>query len=337
MKRVLVTGGGGFVGGAVVRACLDAGLEVRSLSRSAQPALDALGVEHRAVDLAEGGAALRDALEGVDTVFHVAAKTGVWGPRKEFFRANVLGTRQLLAAARERAVERLIFTSSPSVCFDGRDHRRAGNELARATQFNCAYPETKALSEEEALAADSPGGLRTIALRPHLVVGPGDPHLVPRLVERARAGRLAIVGDGENEVSITDVENAAHAHLCAARALEEGRPCAGRAYFVSNADPVRLWAWIAEILDALEVPPVRRRVSRGLARRAGGALELLWRGLFLPGEPPMTRFVADQLATSHSYDLAPLQADLGYEERISTADSTRRIIANWRAEHAAAR
>ncbi len=335
MKRALVTGGGGFVGGAIIEACLAQGLETQSLSRTAQPALRERGIVHHELDLAEGGDALRHALEGVDTIFHVAAKTGVWGPRKEFYRANVLGTRQLLSAARAAGVARLVYTSSPSVCFDGKDHRRASNELPRATRFNCPYPETKAIAEAEVLDANDERGLATVALRPHLVIGPGDPHLVPRLIERGRAGRLAIVGDGQNEVSLTYVENAAHAHLCAARALADGGACAGRAYFVAQEEPVRLWEWTAALLRELDVPPIKRRLSRRLARTAGGALELVWRGLSLSGEPPMTRFVADQLASSHSYDLAPLRRDTGYEERVDLATATKRILEDWRAREGA--
>ena len=215
---------------------------------------------------------------------------------------NVTGTANVIAACRRHGVGRLVHTSSPSVCFDGEDHVRAGNDLPLARRFNCVYPETKAAAERLVLAAND-GGLATCALRPHLIFGPGDPHLIPRLLERARRGRLMAVGDGRNEVSLTYVENAAWAHVDAARRLASGAPHAGRAYFVAQEEPVRLWEWIDELL-----------------LRVG-----------LPGEPPMTRFVAAQLASSHSYDLEPARRDFGYVERVSGDVALDRLVAWVRA------
>jgi nucleoside-diphosphate-sugar epimerase len=323
--RALVTGGAGFVGRAVVEALLAEGHEVTSASRGAHPELEALGARTVRVDLADT-ADVERAVAGCDVVFHVAAKTGVWGPRADYERTNVIGTDNVIAGCRSQGVPKLVFTSSPSVCFDGRDHRRAGNDLPHATRFLCAYPETKARAERAVLAADGPE-LATCALRPHLVFGPGDPHLVPRLLARARAGKLAVVGDGTNEVSMTYVANAAAAHLAAARALSPGAPCAGRAYFVAQREPIRLWDWIGELLAAVGAPPVTRRVPAGVAYTGGAVLELLWRVARRSAEPPMTRFVARQLATSHSYDLAPLERDLGYREQVDMAEAHERTVA----------
>jgi nucleoside-diphosphate-sugar epimerase len=331
--KALVTGGKGFVGRAVAEALLAEGADVRVASRSAAEG-DLAGAESVAMDLTRPED-VRRAVEGCDTVFHVAAMTGVWGPRRHYFAANVEGTRNVLAAALESGVRRLVYTSSPSVCFDGKDHSHAGNDLPYAERFLCAYPESKAVAEREVLAANGREGagggvLSTCALRPHLVVGPGDPHLVPRLVDRARAGRLPVVGDGENEVSVTDVENAARAHVLAARELGPGSPQAGKAYFVAQSEPVRLWPWLAELFRALDVPEPTRSVSRGTAYAAGAVCEGLWRALPLPGEPPMTRFVALQLSSTHSYDLGPAREDFGYEERISMPETTERIVASFR-------
>jgi 2-alkyl-3-oxoalkanoate reductase len=325
--RALVTGGGGFVGGAIVRALLARGDEVVSYSRSAYPALERLGVACVRGDLSDLSA-LRGAARGADAVFHVAAKAGVWGARAEYERTNVEGTRSVLAAAREAGIPRLVMTSSPSVCFDGQDHLGASNDLPRATRFLADYPRTTARAEELVLAANS-SALATCALRPHLVFGPGDPHLVPRLVERARAGRLAIVGDGRNRVSLCHVENAAAAHLDAADRLAVGAPHAGRAYFIAQREPVVLWQWIAELLARLGVAAPTRRVPLGLAYAAGAACEGFWRLARRAGEPPMTRFVALQLARSHVYDLAPAERDFGYVERVPLGPATEQTVAAW--------
>lgn len=328
--KVLVTGGGGFVGLAVVRRLVARGDEVVSVSRSAHGPLRALGVAQIRADVGDAQA-MREAVRGVDAVVHTAAKAGVWGRRAEYERANVAGTRSVVEACVAEGIGRLVHTSSPGVCFDGRDHVRATNDLPRASSFLCDYPRTKALAEELVLAANGRGGLATVALRPHLVFGPGDPHLVPRLLARARAGKLVRVGDGTNEVSLTHVENAAVAHVAALDALEPGAPCAGRAYFVAQRDPVRLWTWIDELLAALDVPRVRRSLSLRSAYALGAACEAAWRVLGRADEPPLTRFVALQLATTHTYDLAPLERDTRYREAISMRDATRLLVASLRA------
>lgn len=324
--RVLVTGGGGFVGGAIVRELLARGYEVSSMSRGAIPELAALGVHCVRANLGDA-AAVQRALAGHELVFHCAAKAGIWGSAAELQRTNVDGTRHVLDACRAHGVRRLVFTSSPSVCFDGRDHVRASNDLPRAQRFLAPYPRTKAAAEALVLAANGAHGLATVALRPHLVFGPGDPHLLPRLVERARRGKLAIVGRGDNEVSLTYVENAALAHVVAAEALSLDAPHAGRAYFLGNREPVALWPWIDALLARLSIPPVRRRVPFALAYSAGATLELAWRALHLAGEPPMTRFLAAQLASSHSYDLAPAERDFGYVERVPMDEAVARSVA----------
>lgn len=323
--RAFVTGGGGFLGLAIVRELRARGDDVVSYSRSKNPELDVLGARHVPGDLVDG-TNLAHAMKGADVVFHVAAKAGISGPRDEYERTNVAGTRHVVDAARANGVRRLVFTSSPSVCFDGRDHVNASNDLPYPAKFLAHYPASKAAAEQLVLAANGEHGLATCALRPHLIIGPGDPHLVPRLVERARARQLAIVGRGDNEVSLTYVDNAAHAHVLAADRLSVGVPHAGRAYFVAQEHPVKLWTWVNALLGALDIAPVTRRVSLPVAYAAGATLEAAWTLSRRTDEPPMTRFLALQLARSHTYDMTPVKRDFGYEERMTMAEATERTV-----------
>lgn len=326
--RVVVTGGGGFLGGRIVRQLLAEGHGVTSVSRSRYPELEALGVQCIPCDLADE-AKTREALRGAEVVFHVAAKAGVWGKLKDYESANVVATRNVISACQRNGTTKLVHTSSPSVCFDGTDHVNAGNDLPLAKSFLAHYPETKARAEKLAIEANS-SQLATCALRPHLVFGPGDPHIIPRLIDRARTRRLFIVGDGTNEVTVSYVENAAHAHLCAAKTLAPGAPHAGRAYFVGQEQPVVLWDWINGLLQRLDAPRVEKQLSERSAYRIGTFMETLWRFLPLPGEPPMTRFVATQLASSHSYDMGPAKRDFGYSEIVSMEEALDATVAAFR-------
>jgi nucleoside-diphosphate-sugar epimerase len=328
----LVTGGGGFLGGAIVDALLARGDRVASVSRGEYPELEARGVETLRADLADDPADLTELLRRreVRTVYHCAARPGVFGPAAAYERANVDATARVLDACRAAGVPRLVFTSSPSVVFGGGDHVNAGPDLPYPARHLAHYPRTKAEAERMVLAAND-SSLVTVALRPHLVFGPGDPNLVPRLLARADAGRLRIVGDGTSEVSLTFVENAAAAHLAAADGLAGGAAgLPGRAFFVNNVEPVRLWAWINRVLEGTGRAPVTRRVPASVAHAAGAALELAFSALGRSQEPPMTRFVARQLATSHSYDMAPfIEACAGrYREVVSLDEATERTI-SW--------
>ena len=325
--RVLVTGGGGFLGGAVVRRLRARGWDVRSLTRSAYPWLDELGVEQTFADLADADAVAR-AVAGTDAVVHTAAKAGVWGRRADYVATNVTGTANVIAACRAAGVRRLVYTSTPSVVHGGGDLEGADESTPYPKHFDAAYPETKAAAERAVLAANGPD-LATVSLRPHLIWGPGDPHLVPRVLARAKAGKLRRIGTRPVRVDVTYVDNAADAHVLAVEKLDVGGAAAGKAYFVSNGEPVELWEFLNRILAAAGLPPVTRSVAAWKARLAGRVLEAAYRWLRLPGEPAMTRFVAAQLGTSHWYDISAARRDLGYEPAVSVDEGLRRLSASF--------
>jgi len=325
--NALVTGGGGFLGLEIVRRLRARGDTVTVLARGDYPEVGALGARLVRGDVGDA-AVVHAAAEGADLVFHVAAKAGVWGARADYERSNVTGTENVIAACRAHGVHRLVYTSSPSVVFDGRDHVNA-TEVPYPAAYEAFYPETKARAERLVLAANSES-LTTVALRPHLIWGPRDPHLFPRVLARGRAGKLRIVGDGANSVSMTYVDNGAAAHIQAADALRFGAACAGRAYFVNDPAPVALWPWVNGLFDRLGIPPVTRKVPVGVARAVGAAAEAAWTLFGLAGEPPMTRFVAAQLGTSHTYDVGPATRDFGYTPEVDAAEAFERTVAWWK-------
>ena len=324
--KVLVTGGTGFIGRRLVERLVERGDNVHVLARGESGTDLPAGAElHRGdvADMSSVGSAARVC----EVVFHVAAKAGISGPYEAYRRANVEGTRNVLDACRRHGNPRLVFTSTPSVVFDGTSMEGADESAPYPDHFEASYPETKAEAERLVLAANGPE-LATVALRPHLVWGPGDRHLVPRILARARAGKLALVGDGSNRVDSTFVDNAVDAHLLAAEKAAPGSPAAGRAYFISNGEPLAMRDLLARILAAAGLPPVTRRVSPAFAVAAGIVLEKAHAWLGLDGEPRMTRFVARELSTAHWFDLTAAKRDLGYEPRVSIDEGMRRL-AEW--------
>lgn len=324
----LVTGGGGFLGLYVVERLVDRGERVRVFSRGEYPRLRELGVEVVRGDLRDS-AAVAEACRGVETVFHTAAVPGVWGPWKQYYETNTLGTRHVIEGCRRHGVRRLVYTSSPSIVFDGRSHQDADESLPYAERFLCHYPHTKAIAEREVLAACG-NGLLTVSLRPHLIWGPRDNHLVPRLIARAKAGRLRRVGDGRNLISMSYVENAAAAHLMAADALHDGSPAVGKAYFINEPEPVGLWAWVDRLLQKAGLPAVQKSISALAAKHVGAASEAVWKTFRLPGEPPMTRFVAEQLSLTHTYSVAAAERDFGYRPVVSVDEGLRKLTPELR-------
>ena len=324
--NVLVTGGGGFLGLALCRALLAQGHQVASFSRSRHPALDALGVRQLQGDLADREAVLRTFLEGFDAVLHNAAKAGTWGSHASYFSANVIGTRNVIAACRAHGIGKLVHTSTPSVVHRA-THPVEGlgaDEVPYGEGVKAHYAATKIIAEREVLAAND-AALATVALRPRLIWGPGDTQILPRLVARARSGRLRLVGGGDNLVDTTYIDNAAQAHVAALEHLQPGAACAGRAYFISNGEPWPLREVINGLLRAAGAPEVRKTIPFRAAYALGAACEALWTLLPLRGDPPMTRFLAEQLGTSHWYSMAPAARDFGYVPKVSMAEGLERL------------
>jgi nucleoside-diphosphate-sugar epimerase len=339
--HALVTGGGGFLGGYIVEALLARGDRVRSFGRGEYPQLSAQGVEVVRGDIRDS-ATLAAACAGVDCVFHAAGLAGIGMNRDAFESVNRTGTELLLAHARRYGARQFIYTSSPSVVFAGEDQcgvdESAPYDFGWMEANRAFYSYTKACAEQAVLAANS-DELRTCALRPHLIWGPGDTHLIPRLLAQARSRRLRWVGDGTNLVDVTYVENAAEAHLRAADAMGDGRPpvvegagsgdprttVGGKAYFISQGEPVNCWQWIDQILALVQLPAVQKSMPVKSAKRVGRMCEVLYRTLGLKGEPPMTRFLASQLGTSHWFDISAARRGLGYEPRVSTEEGMQRL------------
>jgi nucleoside-diphosphate-sugar epimerase len=267
----------------------------------------------------------------MDMIYHAAAKAGVWGALSDYYQTNVLGTQNIVKGCRDHGVAMLVYTSSPSVVFDGSDEEGINEEAPYPKRFLSHYSQTKAEAERFVLAAADPR-LRVVALRPHLIWGPGDPHLVPRVLNRSRAGRLKLVGDGRKRVDSTYIDNAVDAHLAAGQALLRDDTFKPQAYFISNDEPLEMGQLLNKILDAGGEPPVTARVAAGTAYRVGMVLEGLYRLMGSKSEPIMTRFVARQLATAHWFDLSAAKRDLGYRPEVSIDEGMLRL-SQWLNDH----
>ncbi len=317
-------GAGGFLGRYIVEQLVARGDEVRAFARGDYPELRELGVETKRGDVSDE-LAVAAACSEIDCVIHTAAKAGIWGSWKSYCQTNTIGTQNVIRACRQHRVGRLVFSSSPSVTFDGNDQCGVDESAPYPDRWLCHYPHTKALAEQFVLD-ESKDGLVTCALRPHLIWGPRDGHLVPRLIDRAKSGKLRRIGDGSNLVDMIYVENAAAAHLLAADALvATPEQVAGKAYFVSQGEPVNCWDWIDEILALGGIAPLNKSISHSAARRVGALMEAIYGVLGLESEPRMTRFLAAQLSTSHYFDISAARNDLGYSPVVSTTEGMRRL------------
>ncbi|GIU10318.1 MULTISPECIES: 2-alkyl-3-oxoalkanoate reductase [unclassified Shewanella] len=326
VTRAFVTGAGGFLGKAICERLLAVGIEVIGFARGEYSALSAMGVKMVKGDIVDERALL-EAMGGCDLVFHVASKAGVWGSKQSYFSPNVDGARHVIDACKSCNVARLVYTSTPSVTFAGVDEAGNDESAPYAERYLNYYGESKAIAEQMMLSANGDelaNGklLGTTALRPHLIWGPRDPHLVPRVIERAEAGRLKLVGNEDKLVDTIYVGNAAYAHILAALTLSQNdkanqAACAGKAYYLSNDEPITMAAMLNKILACKNLPPVTKRVPSQIAYIAGCVLESVYVLLGKKDEPIMTRFVAKQLSTSHYFNISAAKRDLGYQALVS--------------------
>ena len=325
--NILVTGANGFLGRYIVRQLAARGDRVRVVCRRRDAEFDSLGLESVLADIREREKIIA-ACAGMDAVIHVAAIAKMWGSWSEFYEINTLGTQHVIEGCRKHGVRRLVYTSSPSVTFAGEPQENTDESVPYPTRWLAHYPRSKALAEQQVMAANGKDGLLTCALRPHLIWGPGDNHLLPKLLERARSGRLRRVGDGTNLIDTVYVENAAEAHLLALDRLLPGSPVAGSAYFITQGEPIPLWDWVNQLLALANIPPVEKGISLSAAYAIGWAMEKLWAILRRQSDPPMTRFIALQLGLPHYFNLTKARRDLEYGPTVSTAEGLRRLVAD---------
>ncbi len=348
--KALVTGAGGFLGGAITRALIARGDTVHSFSRGDYPELAAQGVIQFHGDLGSEDD-IAKAAAGCDAVFHVAAKAGSWGAYEDFYRTNVTGTENVISACQRHSIPSLVYTSSPSVVFDGGDMEGVDEAVPYPSHYEAHYPHTKSQAERLVLQANTgglqpgsqqpgslqTGTLQTVALRPHLIWGPRDTNIMPRLIQRSRSGQLRRISGPSKLVDVTYIDDAANAHLCAMDALRcdeaSAARLAGKAYFISSGHPIPLWEMIDRMLTAAGEPKIARSISPRLAFFAGWVLENLHSILRRKGEPRMTRWVAQEMTTAHWFDISAARNDFGYQPKVSLEEGLQRLASWHEASH----
>jgi nucleoside-diphosphate-sugar epimerase len=325
--KILVTGGGGFLGGAICRQLLARGDEVIAYQRSPDTGLEKLGVKIIQGNITDPET-LGKAIQGVDAVIHTAAKAGQWGPYDDFYQPNVIGTKNVISACLSNDIHKLVFTSSPSVTHSDGDVEGGDESLPYAKHYNAAYPATKALAEQMIMAANC-ADLHTVSLRPHLIWGPGDNHLLPGLLERAKSGKLRLPGP-EKLIDTVYNDNAAKAHLLALDRLQSNpNTVGGKTYFISNDEPLSQRQIIGGLLKAAGIDVDIQPVSPRIAIAAGTLLENTWKLFKLKSEPPITRWAAEHLSTAHWYDISAAKRDLGYQAEISINEGMKILSASF--------
>ncbi len=323
--KVLLTGASSLLGAQTVRRLTERGDTVATLQRRPADVAADLGLVEHLADVTDP-AAVAEAVAGADCVIHLAARVGVVGSRADFFTTNVVGTRTVLSAARDAGVRRFVFVSSPSVAHTGASIAGQAAQPADPRRAKGEYSRSKALAETEVLAADA-AGFATIAVRPHLVWGPGDTQLVGRIVERAKDGRLGLVAGGRALIDTTYVDNAADALVAAADHADAGH---GRAFIVSNGQPRTVEEMVTRICAAAGVPGPSMSVPKPAAWLGGAVAETVWKAARREDDPPMTRFLAGQLGTAHWFDLRETRQVLQWAPEVGLDEGFERLSASYR-------
>ncbi len=318
--KILVTGGTGFLGKAIARKLIATGNRVICLARHPDAELQDLGAGMITADIADSDWV--NQLSGIDAIIHTAAKAGVWGSYHSYARPNIVGTENVLKAMRLHGIKYLVHTSTPSVTFTGKDQTGADESEAYAPSFFNFYQSTKAHAEQLVLGAKD---LCAVALRPHLIWGPQDNQLVPRILERGRQGKLKLVDHGKKLVDAVYIDNAADAHILALQKLTNSNEIRGKVYYITNQEPWPMKDIINGILAAGGLPPLHQSIPAHLAYLAGAAMEKTYGFLGKDAEPPMTRFVARQLATAHWFAKDRAVNELGYIPKISMSEGMARL------------
>jgi nucleoside-diphosphate-sugar epimerase len=327
--KVLVTGTGSLLLGGIASELVRRGDDVVCLQRRPSTFVGHQNAHEVLADICDADA-VAQAAQGCDAIIHGAARVGIVGSQKEFYDTNVTGTKNILQAAEQHSISRLVFVSTPSVAHTGDSLIGAPAGEAEIGRSRSYYAESKAIAERTVLNARNEH-LAVVAIRPHLVWGPGDTQLVGRIVERAASGRLAVIGTGNALVDSTYIDNAISAHIAALDALHIGSACDGKAYVISNGEPRTVNELMRSMCGAAGIPFEPRHVSLAMGIRLGSVIERLW-PLIKSSEPPLTRFVAEQLGTAHWFDQRAVQQDLGWTPQVSLDEGFQRLT-QWFASH----
>ena len=327
--KVLVTGTGSLLLGGIASELLRRGDEVVCLQRRPAAFIGHQNAREVLADVCDEEAVAL-AAEGCDAIIHGAARVGVVGSQKEFFDTNVRGTENIIHAAAQHNISRLVFVSTPSVAHTGSSLIGASAGDAEIGRSRSYYAESKAIAERTVLNARNEQ-LAVVAIRPHLVWGPGDTQLVGRIVERAASGRLAVIGTGNALVDSTYIDNAISAHIAALDALHVGSACDGNAYVVSNGEPRTVNELMRSMCESAGVLFEPRHLSLALGIRLGSVIERFW-PLMRSSEPPITRFVAEQLGTAHWFDQRSVQQDLQWAPTVTIDEGFERLT-QWFTSH----
>lgn len=311
--RYLVTGSTGFLGRALTERLLKDGHEVIGVSRRPDP----LPTKHIASSLERLSSLVE--FSPIDGIFHTAAKVGMWGDRDEFHKTNVEGTRRLLDLAVESGIDRFVYTSSPSVIANGRDLENVDERVPYPDNYLAYYPETKSIAERMVLRETR---LKTIALRPHLIFGPGDTNLIPTILEKG--AKLKRIGKKENLADFTYIDDCVSAHVLAMEALIKNPNSRNRVYFISQGEPYPLWRFVEKILQSKGLSLSSRVVNPRLAYFLATASE------FVAGitkkEPKLTRFLVEEMSTHHYFDISAAKKELGFKPSFSIEEGLKRAL-----------